>query len=92
VLITYSPTSLESITTRGVLSDGTHYSCDGALSDDIVGREASSEVFGEDAEVVRGGDKVGRYWVKARLEEGVYLGCYAEGWEVENKILRVVRQ
>ncbi|GMI25549.1 hypothetical protein TrCOL_g9984 [Triparma columacea] len=87
---TNSTSSLKSIITRGVLSDGTSYECDGLMKDDVVGREAKDEVFGDDGKVIIDGIEKGRYWIKAKLGEGKYLGCYAKGWEVENKVLKVL--
>jgi hypothetical protein len=36
------------------------------MKDDVVGREAKDEVFGDDGKVIIDGVEEGRYWIKVR--------------------------
>jgi hypothetical protein len=44
----------------------------------------------ESSEVFIANSKEIKPKTQAKLGEGKYLGCYAKGWEVENKVLKVL--
>ena len=67
---------LLSVKTRGTLSDGSDY---------------ETELMGEDAKVV--GTEVDvdgtKWWIKARLDDGKFLGTRSEGWNITNTVLQL---
>ncbi|GMH78103.1 hypothetical protein TrST_g12728 [Triparma strigata] len=86
--------NVDNVTCHGVLSDGSKYS-EFSVMDKLIGKEATEEDFGPDAWVDGGSDgglteARKRWWVKAYLGDGKYVGCHARGWSVTNKIIQAI--
>ncbi|GMH57242.1 hypothetical protein TL16_g02330 [Triparma laevis f. inornata] len=82
--------NVDGVTCHGVLSDGSKYAEFSVAGDKLIGREATEEDFGSDAWVEGGTEDEARkrWWIKAYLGDGKYVGCHARGWNVINKILQ----
>ena len=84
--------TIEDVISHGILSDGSAYESS-LYMDNIIGREASVEDFGENQAFVEGGEEErarSRWWIKASLGNGKYLACFAKGWNVLNRIVELL--
>lgn len=84
--------TIEDVVSHGILSDGSAYESS-LYKDNLVGREASVEAFGENQAFVEGGEEErsrSKWWIKASLGDGKYLACYAKGWNVSNQVVELL--
>ena len=96
ILVTYSGASLLSVRSRGVLSDGSTHFSGSIMEDDLIGTYATVEDFGADAFVDGTDEGRGKtWWIKSKIDEDgddYYLGCYAEGYDVTNKVIKRIKR
>ncbi len=78
---------IEGVNCHGFLSDGTEYDSGDIRGDYRVGVPATEEDFGSDCYIDGDGE---RWWVKCRISNDEYLGCHAVGWNVTNKVLKLL--
>jgi len=84
---------LVSTTVHGILADGeTEYEY-GIMDDSLVGYNATADDFGDDAIVSVDDKEVNdarqTWFVKGTIGGGRYIGTFAKGWKVWNKILKI---